>query len=189
MLSRHIKAAAECSAGSQNPKDFPISGILIRESVKAVQRQNDVKGAVHIGKSAHISLPEGYIFQSQSVCLFLCLPHHIGRIIKAGNVCLRHSLINRHGKNARSDRHLKQFTREIFGNTRQRFFKIIVTFRFVHTPHQAAHCFSAQSGAGYHTVIKIIAARYSVRTANGVLSFHIHSSESLFLLLYSHISF
>ena len=30
---------------------------------------------------------------------------------------------------------------------------------------------------------------FEVRTANGVLPFHIHSSESLFLLLYSHISF
>ena len=67
MLALHIKAAAECPAGSQDPKNLPISGLLVRKSVKAVQRQNDVEGVVCIGECSHISLPEGYIFQVQAV--------------------------------------------------------------------------------------------------------------------------
>ena len=63
VLTPHIKAAAECSAGSQDPENLPISGFLVRKSMKAVQRQNDVESIVFIGKRPHITLPEGYIFQ------------------------------------------------------------------------------------------------------------------------------
>ena len=70
LLALYIKAAAEDPAGSQDPKDLPVSGLLIRERVKAVQRQNDVKRAVRKGQRAHIPLPEGHIFQVQTVCLF-----------------------------------------------------------------------------------------------------------------------
>ena len=65
-----VPAAAECPAGSQDPKDLPVSGLFIRERMKAVQRQNDVKCAVRIRKCPHIPLPEGHIFQVQAVCLF-----------------------------------------------------------------------------------------------------------------------
>ena len=65
-----VPAVAVGSAGSQDPKDLPVSGLFIRERMKAVQRQNDVKGAVRIRKCTHIPLPEGHIFQVQAVCLF-----------------------------------------------------------------------------------------------------------------------
>jgi len=176
VLILHIKAAAECSAGSQDPENLPISGFLVRKSMKAVQRQNDVESIVFIGKRPHIALPEGYIFQVQAVSLFPCLPHHIGRIIEAGDVCLRHSLINRHGQNTGSDRHLKQLTGEMLRNPGQCLFQIGVVFRLVHCPHQAAHRFPTQSRAGDHAVIKIILAGHSVRTANGLFAFHGFSS-------------
>ena len=32
MLALHIKAAAECPAGSQDPKNLPISGLLVRKA-------------------------------------------------------------------------------------------------------------------------------------------------------------
>ena len=70
VLAHHIKAAAECPVGSQNPENLPIGGFLVRKSMKAVQRQNDVEGVVCIGECSHISLPEGYIFQVQAVSLF-----------------------------------------------------------------------------------------------------------------------
>ena len=61
LLALYIKAAAEGPTGLQDPEKLPISGLLVRESVKAVQRQNDVKGIVCIGKCPHIALPEGHI--------------------------------------------------------------------------------------------------------------------------------
>ena len=78
VLVHHIEAAAECYAGSQDPENFPISSLLIRECMKAVQRQNDVEFTVCKGKRTYIPLLKGYIFQVQSIRLFLCLPHHIG---------------------------------------------------------------------------------------------------------------
>ena len=70
LLFLFVPAAAECPAGSQDPKDLPVSGLFIRERTKAVQRQNDVNCAVRIRKCTHIPLPEGHIFQVQAVCLF-----------------------------------------------------------------------------------------------------------------------
>ena len=176
VLAHHIKAAAECPAGSQNPEYLPIGGPFVRESVKAVQRQNDVKGVVCIGECSHISLPEGYIFQVQAVSLFPCLPHHIGRIIETGNVRFRHSPINRHGQNPCSHRHFQQLAGEMLRNTGHCLFQMGVVFRLVHCPHQAAHRFPAQSRAGDHAVIKTVSARHSVRTANSFFSFHGSSS-------------
>ena len=63
LLPLHIEAAAEDSAGFQHPIGLPISGFFIRERVKAVQRQNNIKDAVRIRKCTHIALPEGHIFQ------------------------------------------------------------------------------------------------------------------------------
>ena len=83
-----------------------------------------------------------------------------------------HSLINRHGQNTGSDRHLKQLTGEMLRNTGHCLFQIIVVFRLVHISHQAAHRFPAQSRAGDHAVIKTVSACQSVRTANGFFSFH-----------------
>ena len=37
LLALHIEAATECPAGSQDPENLPISCLLFRESVKAVQ--------------------------------------------------------------------------------------------------------------------------------------------------------
>ena len=176
VLALHIKAAAECPAGSQDPENLPISGFLVRKSMKAVQRQNDVESIVFIGKRPHISLPEGYIFQVQAVSLFPCLPHHIGRIIETGNVRLRHSLINRHGQNPCSHRHFQQSAGEMLRNTGQRLFQLIVVFRLVHCPHQAAHRFSTQCGAGDHAVIKAVSSCQSVCAANGLFAFHGFSS-------------
>ena len=176
VLAHHIKAAAECSAGSQDPKNLPIGGFLVWKSMKAVQRQNDVEGVVCIGECSHISLPEGYIFQLQVLRLFLRLPHHIGRIIETGNVRLRHSLINRHGQNPCSHRYFQQLAGEMLRNTGHCLFQIGVVFRLVHCPHQAAHRFPTQSRAGDHAVIKTVSARHSVRTANGFFSFHGSSS-------------
>ncbi len=172
MLALHIKAAAECPAGSQNPENLPISGFLVRKSMKAVQRQNDVESIVCIGKRPHIALPEGYIFQVQTVSLFLCLPHHIRRVIEAGDVRLLHSPVNRHGQNTGSHRHFQQLAGEMLRNPGHCLFQIGVVFRLVHCPHQAAHRFPAQSRAGDHAVIKTVSARHSVRTANGFFSFH-----------------
>ncbi len=172
VLAPHIKAAAECPAGSQNPENLPISRLLVRKSMKAVQRQNDVECVVCIGKRPHIALPEGYIFQVQAVSLFPCLPHHIGRIIETGNVRLRHSLINRHGQNPCSHWHFQQLAGEMLRNTGHCLFQIGVVFRLVHCPRQAAHRFPAQSRAGDHAVIKTVSTRHSVRTANGFFSFH-----------------
>ena len=104
------------------------------------------------------------------------VPHHIGRIIETGNVRLRHSLINRHGQNPCSHRHFQQLAGEMLRNPGQCLFQIIVVFRLVHCPHQAAHRFPAQSRAGDHAVIKTVTARHSVRTANGFFSFHGSSS-------------
>ena len=172
MPALHIEAAAEGTAGLQHPENLPIGGFLVRKSVKAVQRQNDVEGVVCIGECSHISLPEGYIFQVQAVCLFLCLPHHICRVVEAGNIRLRHSLINRHGQNPCSHRHFQQSAGEMLRNTGHCLFQIGIVFRLVHCPHQAAHRFPAQSRAGDHAVIKTVSARHSVRTANGFFSFH-----------------
>lgn len=63
VLVRHIEAAAECTAGSQDPENFPISSLLIRECMKAVQRQNDVEFTVCKGKRTYIPLLKGYIFR------------------------------------------------------------------------------------------------------------------------------
>ena len=176
VLALHIKAAAECPAGSQDPENLPISCLLVRESVKAVQRQNNVKRAVCIGKRTHIALLKGYVVQIQSVRFFLRLPHHIRRVIEASDVRLRHSLINRYGQNPCSHRHFQQLAGEMLRNTGQRLFQIIVVFRLVHCPHQTAHRFPAQSRAGDHAVIKTVSARHSVRTANSFFSFHGSSS-------------
>lgn len=77
MLILYIKAAAECSAGFQHPKRFSVGCLFVRESVKAVQGQNDVEGIVCIGECSHIALLKGYVIQLQPVRLFLLLPHHI----------------------------------------------------------------------------------------------------------------
>lgn len=61
LLALYIKAAAEGPAGLQDPEKLPVSALLVRESVKAVQRQNNVKDAVRIRKCPHIALPEGHI--------------------------------------------------------------------------------------------------------------------------------
>ena len=50
LLAFHVEAPAEGAAGLQHPKDLPISGFFIRERVKAVQRQNNVKGVIRIGQ-------------------------------------------------------------------------------------------------------------------------------------------
>ena len=176
VLAHHIKTAAECPAGFQDPENLPVSGLLVRESVKAVQRQNDVKGIVLIGKRPHIALPEGHVFQVQALRLFLRLTHHVRRVIQTGNVRFWHRPVKRHGQNARSHRDLQQLTRESLRDTGQRLFQIDVVFRLVHCPHQAAHRFSTQRGAGEHAVIKTVSARHSVRTANGFFSFHGSSS-------------
>ena len=172
VLALHIEASAECSAGSQDPENLPISGFLVRKSMKAVQRQNDVKGVGCIGKRTHIDLPEGYIFQVQTVSLFPCLPHHIRRVIEASDVRFGHRLINRHGQNPCSHRHFQQLAGEMLRNPGQCLFQIIVVFRLVHCPHQTAHRFSAQGGAGDHAVIKAAFACQSVCAANGLFSFH-----------------
>lgn len=78
VLAHHIKAAAERPAGSQNPENLPIGGFLVRKSMKAVQRQNNVECTVLIRERTHITLLKGYVIQIQSACLFLCLLHHIG---------------------------------------------------------------------------------------------------------------
>ena len=38
VLALHIKAAAERPAGSQDPENLPISGLLVRKSVKEIGR-------------------------------------------------------------------------------------------------------------------------------------------------------
>ena len=48
VLALHIEASAECSAGSQDPENLPISGLLVRKSVKAVQRHDNVECTVLI---------------------------------------------------------------------------------------------------------------------------------------------
>ena len=70
LLPLYIKAAAEGPAELQDPEHLPVSGLFIRERVKAVQRQNNIKDTVRIRKCPHISLPEGHIFQVQALCLF-----------------------------------------------------------------------------------------------------------------------
>ena len=49
-----VPADAVGPAGSQDPENLPISSLLIRERVKAVQRQNNIKRAVRIRKCARI---------------------------------------------------------------------------------------------------------------------------------------
>ena len=176
VLVRHIEAAAECPAGSQDPETFPISGFLIRECVKAVQRQNDVEFTVCKGKRTYIPLLKGYILQVQSIRLFLCLPHHIGRVIQTGNIRFRQRPVKRHGQNSGSHRHLQQFAGEMFRDTGQRIFQIGIAFRLIHIPNQAAHRFSAQGRAGDHAIIKIVAACQPIGAANRFFSLHVHSS-------------
>ena len=66
---------------------------------------------------------------------------------------LRHGLINRHGQNARSHRHLQQPAGEMRGMP-DNAFPDKRRFPPCSSPHQTAHRFSAQGGAGNHTVIK-----------------------------------
>ena len=44
--------------------------------------------------------------------------------------------------------------------------------RQVHCPHQTAHRFSAQGGAGDHAVIKAVSTCQPIGAANGFFSFH-----------------
>ena len=69
LLARHIEAAAEGAAGSQDPEHLPVSRFFIRERMKAIQRQNDVKRAVRKGQFPYIPLLKGHIFQVQAFCL------------------------------------------------------------------------------------------------------------------------
>ena len=146
--------------------------------MKAIQRQHNIKRTVRKGQRPYIPLPEGHIFQVQTFRLFLRLPHHVRRVIEAGNIRLGQRLVKRHGQNAGPHRHLQQLTREVFRNTFQCPFQIDIVFRLVHVPHQTAHRFPAQGGAGDHAVIKIVAACQPIGTANRFFSLHRGSSSS-----------
>ena len=180
LLALYIKAAAEGPTGFQHPIGLPVSGLFIRERVKAVQRQNDVKCTVRKGQRTYIPLLKGHILQVQAVCLFLRLSHHICRVIQTGDVRFGQRLVKRHGQNAGAHRHLQQLAGKMLRDAGQCLFQIGIVFRLVHIPHQTAHRFPAQGGAGDHTIIKIIAACQPIGTADCFFSFHAPSSLHYF---------
>ena len=148
------------------------SRVLIGKGVKAVERQDDIKSPVLIRQRADVALTERDIFESQLFRLFTRLSHHVGRIVKAGYICIRQRLIDRHGQYACADRDFQQFPGKSLRDARQRLLKIIVALRLVHVPHYAAHCSAARRGAGYHSVIKAVAACHAIGAAYRVPAFH-----------------
>ena len=61
MTAPHIEAAAEGSARFQHAVGFTVSGLLVREGVKAVEGQHDIEAFILKRQSADIALLEGDI--------------------------------------------------------------------------------------------------------------------------------
>ena len=153
--TRHVKAAADRSAGAQHPEGLAVGRLLVGEGMEAVERKYRVKAAVLERERAHIPLPERDVLQSQPVRLFLRLRHHVRRVIEAGDLCLGQRLIERHGEDARPDRDLQQPPGKILRDAGQGFFLILAAHLLVHIPDQTAHQPARQRGAGHHAVVSV----------------------------------
>ena len=67
----NVKASAEGPARLQHPEGLTVSGLLVRESVKAIEGQHDVKTFILKGHCADITLHESDIPDSDSLGFFL----------------------------------------------------------------------------------------------------------------------
>lgn len=116
VLSLYVEASAEHAALFQHPVSFFVRRFFIGESVESVQRQNDIKAAVVIAERTDVSLTELNISQTKPLSLFLCLSHHIGGVVNAGDIGALQCFVQRHCENSRSDRHFKKPARKVLGN-------------------------------------------------------------------------
>ena len=66
-----VNAAAKSPARFQHPEGFTVSGLLIREGVKAVEGQHDIEAFILKGQSADVTLQEVDIPDPESFGLFL----------------------------------------------------------------------------------------------------------------------
>ena len=66
----NVKASAEGPARLQHPEGLTVSGLFVRESVKAVEGQHDVKTFILKGQCSDITLHEGNISDSDSIGFF-----------------------------------------------------------------------------------------------------------------------
>ena len=100
----HVEAAAEGSAGFQNAAGFAVSGLLVREGVKAIHGQHDIEAFILKRQRADVALHEGDIPDPRSLRLLLRRGHHVLGIIQAGDLCVRKVPVDRHGQDACPDR-------------------------------------------------------------------------------------
>ena len=149
--------------------------------MEAVERQHQIKFAVREWQRADIPLLELYVRQVQLFCLFLCLPHHVRRVVQTRHVCFRQRLVDRHGQDARADGNFQHLAREILRDAGQRLGQVVLALLPVHRPHHAADRLAGEGRTGNHAVVKIVRSSQVIRPANGVfplLTFHtLHSSN------------
>ena len=116
-FSADIEAGDKIAAGFQNAPCFGKGLLLIGEGVEAVHADDDIKGFIRHGQTAHIALNASDM--RLTVQPFLGLFKHIRAVIQTGDARVFQGCPFALREHGRSDRNIQQSARKIVGNIGQ----------------------------------------------------------------------